>query len=99
MEAVALRGGIIRPRVAIAKSIASALCIGSGGSAGREGPIVQIGSAVGSMIGQLFRIGLGCLWHDVDDICLAQVEPMAQRAQVHPAQRPRTKDGHYLRPG
>jgi CIC family chloride channel protein len=56
MEAVALRGGIIRPRVAIAKSIASALCIGSGGSAGREGPIVQIGSAVGSMIGQLFRM-------------------------------------------
>ncbi len=56
MESVALRGGIIRPRVAIAKSIASALCIGSGGSAGREGPIVQIGSAIGSMIGGLFRM-------------------------------------------
>ncbi|MBD3217544.1 MAG: CBS domain-containing protein, partial [candidate division Zixibacteria bacterium] len=56
MESVALRGGIIRPRVAIAKSIASALCIGSGGSAGREGPIVQIGSAIGSMIGSLFRM-------------------------------------------
>ncbi len=56
MESVALRGGIIRPRVAIAKSIASALCIGSGGSAGREGPIVQIGSTIGSMIGQLFRM-------------------------------------------
>jgi chloride channel protein, CIC family len=56
MESVALRGGIIRPRVAIAKSIASAVCIGSGGSAGREGPIVQIGSTIGSMIGQLFRM-------------------------------------------
>jgi len=56
MESVALRGGIIRPRVAIAKSIASAVCIGSGGSAGREGPIVQIGSAIGSSIGQIFRM-------------------------------------------
>ena len=56
MEAVALRGGIIRPRVAIAKSFASAICIGSGGSAGREGPIVQIGSAIGSIIGQIFRM-------------------------------------------
>ncbi len=56
MESVALRGGIIRPRVAVAKSIASAVCIGSGGSAGREGPIVQIGSTIGSMIGQVFRM-------------------------------------------
>ena len=56
MEAVALKGSIIRPRVAIAKSIASAVCIGSGGSAGREGPIIQIGSTIGSMIGQLFRM-------------------------------------------
>jgi CIC family chloride channel protein len=56
MTAVALKGGVIRPRVSIAKSIASAICIGSGGSAGREGPIVQIGSAIGSTIGQLFRL-------------------------------------------
>jgi CIC family chloride channel protein len=56
MESVALRGGLIRPRVALAKSIASALCIGSGGSAGREGPIIQIGSTLGSAIGQLFRM-------------------------------------------
>ena len=56
MEAVALRGGIIRPRVALAKSVASAICIGSGGSAGREGPIVQIGSAIGSIIGQIFSM-------------------------------------------
>jgi CIC family chloride channel protein len=52
MEAVALRGGRIRPRVVIAKMIASASCIASGGSVGREGPIVQIGSAFGSTVGQ-----------------------------------------------
>lgn len=56
MEAVALKGGRIRPRVAIVKSLASALSIGSGGSVGREGPIVQIGSALGSSLGQLLRM-------------------------------------------
>ncbi|MBD3402533.1 CBS domain-containing protein [candidate division GN15 bacterium] len=56
MNSVARLGGIIRPRVAAAKTIASAICIGSGGSAGREGPIVQIGSAIGSTIGQWFRL-------------------------------------------
>jgi len=56
MEAVALRSGRIRPRVVIAKLIASAVCIGSGGSVGREGPIVQVGSALGSTIGQWLRI-------------------------------------------
>jgi CIC family chloride channel protein len=56
MEAVALRGGRIRPRVVFAKLLASGICIGSGGSVGREGPIVQIGSALGSTIGQWLRI-------------------------------------------
>jgi len=56
MNSVARLGGIIRPRVAAAKAIASAICIGSGGSAGREGPIIQIGSALGSTIGQMFRM-------------------------------------------
>jgi CIC family chloride channel protein len=56
MNAVARLGAIIRPRVAAAKTVASAICIGSGGSAGREGPIVQIGSAIGSTIGQVFRM-------------------------------------------
>ncbi len=59
MAAVARKGGIIRARVAVAKAIASAICIGSGGSAGREGPIVQIGSAIGSSIGQVFRMSPG----------------------------------------
>ncbi|MBN2447910.1 MAG: chloride channel protein, partial [Phycisphaerae bacterium] len=56
MEAVALRGGRIRPRVVIAKMFASAISIASGGSVGREGPIVQIGSAFGSTVGQWLRI-------------------------------------------
>lgn len=56
MEAVALRGGRIRPRVALVKSLSSAVCIASGGSVGREGPIAQIGSAIGSTIGQLFHL-------------------------------------------
>ena len=56
MEAVALRGGVIRPRVVAVKTFASALTIASGGSVGREGPIVQIGSAIGSTIGQLLRV-------------------------------------------
>jgi chloride channel protein, CIC family len=56
MYAVAERGGRIRPRVAAVKALASALCIGGGGSVGREGPIVQIGSALGSGVGQLVRL-------------------------------------------
>lgn len=53
--AVALRGGRIRGRVAVVKALASAITLGSGGSAGREGPIVQIGAALGSKLGQLLR--------------------------------------------
>lgn len=56
MEAVALHGGRIRPRVAVIKSLASSISIGSGGSVGREGPIVQIGSALGSTIGQVLHL-------------------------------------------
>jgi CIC family chloride channel protein len=56
MESITLRNGIIRPRVVIAKLFSSALCIASGGSVGREGPVVQIGSAVGSTVGQFFRV-------------------------------------------
>jgi len=56
MQAIALRGGRIRPRVVVAKILASALCIGSGGSAGREGPIVQVGAALGSSLGQWLHL-------------------------------------------
>ncbi len=56
MESMVLRGGVIRPRVVIVKSLASAITIGSGGSVGREGPIVQIGSALGSTIGQVLGV-------------------------------------------
>ena len=56
IAAVALRGGVIRPRVVAVKALASAVSIGSGGSVGREGPIVQIASALGSAIGQLLGV-------------------------------------------
>ncbi|MBI4261826.1 MAG: chloride channel protein [Actinobacteria bacterium] len=56
MESVALRGGRIRARVAVVKALASAVTIGSGGSAGREGPIVQIGATLGSTIAQRFAM-------------------------------------------
>ncbi len=56
MEAVALKGGVIRKRVVVVKSLASAICISTGGSVGREGPIVQIGSAIGSILGQVMKV-------------------------------------------
>lgn len=56
MEAIALKGGVIRPRVAVVKSIASAITISTGGSVGQEGPIIQVGSALGSTIGQLLKV-------------------------------------------
>jgi chloride channel protein, CIC family len=56
MVAVAERGGRIRPQVSVVKAVASAVCIGTGGSVGREGPIVQIGSALASAFGQWTRM-------------------------------------------
>ncbi|MFQ6092900.1 MAG: chloride channel protein [bacterium] len=56
MEAVALKGGAIRPRVVAVKSVATAVTIASGGSTGREGPIVQIGAALGSTVGQILKL-------------------------------------------
>ncbi|MCA9672098.1 MAG: chloride channel protein [Myxococcales bacterium] len=46
-------GGRIRARVAVVKTTASAVCIGTGGSVGREGPIVQIAASLGSAVGRL----------------------------------------------
>ena len=57
MSALALRDGVIRHRVTLIKSFATATFIAAGGSVGREGPIVQIGSSIGSSLTQLFRLG------------------------------------------
>lgn len=59
MDAIYYKGGVIRPVVAVVKSLASALAIGSGSSVGREGPIIQIGSALGSTLGQIIRMPAG----------------------------------------
>ncbi len=56
ITAVARHDGVIRPRIAIVKILVSGLTIGTGGSAGREGPIVQIGSTLGSSAGQIFKL-------------------------------------------
>lgn len=56
MEAITMRNGVIRARVVASKAVASALTIASGGSVGREGPIIQIGSAIGSVLGQMFKL-------------------------------------------
>jgi CIC family chloride channel protein len=56
MEAVSIKRGQIRGRVAVIKSLASSVCIGFGGSVGREGPIVQIGAALGSAISTGLRM-------------------------------------------
>ncbi len=56
MDAIFYQDGKIRPVVAIVKSLASALSIGSGAAVGREGPIIQIGASLGSTIGQIVRM-------------------------------------------
>lgn len=56
MSAIYSQGGKIRPVVAVVKSLASAMSIGSGGSVGREGPIIQIGAAFGSTAGQVIAM-------------------------------------------
>jgi len=59
MDAIYYGRGIIRPIVALVKSLASAIAIGSGAAVGREGPIIQIGSAFGSTLGQIVRMRAG----------------------------------------
>jgi chloride channel protein, CIC family len=56
MDAVFYKHGNIRGQVAIIKSLASALSIGSGAAVGREGPIIQIGAALGSAFSQAIRL-------------------------------------------
>jgi CIC family chloride channel protein len=59
MDAIYYGGGVIRPVVAAVKSVGSAFAIGSGSAVGREGPIIQIGSALGSTLGQIVRMSPG----------------------------------------
>jgi H+/Cl- antiporter ClcA len=58
VDAVYHLGGMIRPLVSVVKALACALSIGSGGSVGREGPSIQIGSSFGSTVGQILRLPL-----------------------------------------
>jgi len=53
MEAVLVNRSRIQPRVAILKPISAAIAIGTGGPFGAEGPIIQTGGAVGSLVGQV----------------------------------------------
>ena len=59
MEAVLTKKGVIRPIVSLIKIFATAVDIGSGGSTGREGPIVQIGASFGSTFGQWLKLKPG----------------------------------------
>jgi CIC family chloride channel protein len=59
MDAIYYKRGDIRGVVAVIKSLASALSIGSGASVGREGPIIQIGSALGSAFSQVIGLSTG----------------------------------------
>lgn len=59
MDAIYYKGGVIRPVVALVKSLASAIAIGTGSSVGREGPIIQIGSALGSSFSKAIGLTTG----------------------------------------
>ncbi|MGH9047249.1 MAG: chloride channel protein, partial [Acidimicrobiales bacterium] len=56
MENILINGSRVQPRLAILKPISSAVSIGTGGPFGAEGPIILTGGAVGSIVGQLFRL-------------------------------------------
>ena len=56
MERILINGSQVQPRLAVLKPISSAISIGTGGPFGAEGPIILTGGAVGSVVGQLFRL-------------------------------------------
>ena len=56
MERILINGSRVQPRLAVLKPISSAVSIGTGGPFGAEGPIILTGGAVGSIVGQLFRL-------------------------------------------
>lgn len=57
IDAYHRRRGQIRARVPVVKALASAIALGSGGSAGREGPVAQIGAGIGSTVARVLRLG------------------------------------------
>jgi len=59
LEKINLRGGILKPKETIAKTLGSCVTLGFGGSAGQEGPIAQLGGAIGSFMGQIFKVSRG----------------------------------------
>jgi CIC family chloride channel protein len=59
LDAIYYKEGKIRAVVVLVKSLASALAIGTGASVGREGPIIQIGSAMGSTLGKIVTMAAG----------------------------------------
>jgi CIC family chloride channel protein len=56
IAAIAVRGGNVRARLMLVKTVATGVTIGSGGSAGREGSIAQIGSSIGAWLGRVARL-------------------------------------------
>ncbi len=56
VEAFHRRGGAMRKRVAVVKILATALTLGTGGSGGREGPTMQVGAALGSLLGRFIHV-------------------------------------------
>jgi CIC family chloride channel protein len=56
IESFHRKRGIVRKRVSIIKTIASAITIGLGGSVGKEGPIAQIGSGFASFLASLLKM-------------------------------------------
>lgn len=56
METILVGGSKVEPRVTVLKPVASAIAIGTGGPFGAEGPIIVTGGALGSVLGQLFRL-------------------------------------------
>jgi chloride channel protein, CIC family len=56
MERILINGSRVQPRLAVLKPISSAISIGTGGPFGAEGPIILTGGALGSVVGQLFRL-------------------------------------------
>jgi chloride channel protein, CIC family len=58
MDAVYYNRGVVPPITPAVKALASSLSLGSGGSIGREGPIMQIGASLGSFLGQIFPVAV-----------------------------------------